>query len=273
MSAQANALLRVENLVKHYERRKMFGSQSVLPALKGVSLSIQAKTTLAVVGESGSGKSTLARCIACLERPTSGDIWFGGSNLTTLSETQQREVRPQIQLVFQDPANSLNPRWTALEVVGEPLAVQRLLSRQERDEKSRALLDLVGISAKSGARRVAEFSGGQRQRLAIARALALQPKLIILDEALSALDPSIQAQISSLLLDLQSSLHLSFLFITHDLPMAAYFADEISVMHGGQIVESGSAEEIFRSPEHEITRGFLAAVPPFTATQTTPAVP
>lgn len=273
MSAQPNALLRVENLVKHYERRKLFGPQSVLPALSGVSLSIHVKTTLAVVGESGSGKSTLARCIACLERPTSGDVWFEGCNLTKLSERPQREVRPQIQMVFQDPANSLNPRWTALEVIGEPLAVQRLLSRHEQEEKCRGLLDLVGISAKSGARRVTEFSGGQRQRLAIARALALQPKLIILDEALSALDPSIQAQISSLLLDLQSSLQLSFLFITHDLPMAAHFADEISVMHGGQIVESGPAEKIFRSPEHEITRGLLAAVPPFAATQTTPAVP
>ena len=273
MSAQANALLRVENLVKHYERRKLFGAQSVLPALNGVSLSIHAKTTLAVVGESGCGKSTLARCIACLERPTSGDIWFDESNLAKLSEAPQRKVRPQIQLVFQDPASSLNPRWTAFEVVGEPLFLQRLLSRQEQEEKCRGLLDMVGISSKSGARRVTEFSGGQRQRLAIARALALQPKLIILDEALSALDPSIQAQISNLLLDLQSSLQLSFLFITHDLPMAAHFANEISVMHRGRIVESGSAEKLFRSPEHEITRGLLAAVPPFAATQITPAVP
>jgi ABC-type glutathione transport system ATPase component len=252
-------LLRVENLVKHYAASRPAFSKDEFAALNGVSLSIPARTTLALVGESGCGKSTLALCIACLEHPTSGSIWFEGVDLAALHENQQRLLRPQIQLVFQHPAGSLNPRWTALEVVSEPFLVQGRFSRQERSDKARTWLDHVGISRKMVRRRADELSGGQKQRLAIARALALEPKLIVLDEALSALDYSVQAQISNLLLELQSSLGLTYLFITHDFAMAAHLADEIAVMDHGRIVESGPAEKILRSPGHHATRSLLAA--------------
>jgi ABC-type glutathione transport system ATPase component len=254
-------LLRVENLVKRHERASLFASRTGVTTLQDVSLSMFAGKTLALVGESGSGKSTLARCIACLERPTSGSIWFEGLDLATLNGTQQRAVRPQIQLVFQDPASSLNPRWTALEIVSEPFAVQRRFNRQQQKDLSSALLERVGLSLKMIHRRVDEFSGGQRQRLAIARALALEPKILLLDEALSALDCSIQAQISNLLLELQSSLNLTYLFITHDFAIAAHLADQIAVMSRGRIIESGPVEKILRAPEEEATRSLLAAVP------------
>jgi ABC-type glutathione transport system ATPase component len=256
-------LLKVENLVKHYASRRSPGLREKLAALDGVSLSIAPHTTLALVGESGSGKSTLALCIACLERPTSGNIWFEGIDVAALDEHQQRRLRSRVQLVFQDPASSLNPRWTAIEIVSEPLIVQRRFTKQERNDKALALLDQVAISRKMANRRADELSGGQKQRLAIARALALEPKLIILDEALSALDCSVQAQISNLLLDFQSSLGLTYLFITHDFAMAAYLADQIAVMDSGRIVESGPAEKILRWPSHEATRSLVAATPRF----------
>jgi peptide/nickel transport system ATP-binding protein len=254
-------LLRVENLVKNYAAGRFALSKDKFAALDGVSLSIPAKTTLALVGESGSGKSALALCIACLEVPTSGRVWFEGIDLAALHENQQRLLRPQIQLVFQDPASSLNPRWTALEIVGEPFFVRGRFSRQERSHKTCTLLDRVGISRKMASRRADELSGGQKQRLAIARALALEPKLIVLDEALSALDCSVQAQIANLLLELQSSLGLTYLFITHDFAMAAHFADQIAVMDHGRIVESGPADKVRRSPRHEATRSLLRATP------------
>ncbi|MGC1482816.1 MAG: ATP-binding cassette domain-containing protein [Candidatus Acidiferrum sp.] len=261
-------LLRVEHLVKQYAAGRSLRPISRLTALDGVSLAIASQTTLALVGESGSGKSTLALCIACLEPPTSGSILFEGVDVAALAENQRRSVRSQIQLVFQDPASSLNPRWTALEIVSEPLAVQRRFTEQERVEKTRALLDRVALPRNVASRRAGELSGGQKQRLAIARALALEPKLIILDEALSALDCSVQAQISNLLLELQSSLGLTYLFITHDFAMAAHLADQIAVMDRGRIVESGPAENILRSPSHEATRSLLAATLRFAETPT-----
>jgi ABC-type glutathione transport system ATPase component len=254
-------LLKVENLMKHYAARRSARSKNKLAALDGVSLSIAPQTTLALVGESGSGKSTLALCISCLEPPTSGSIWFEGINITALDEKQLRLLRPQIQLVFQDPASSLNPRWTALDIVSEPFRVQRRFPKQEREERALELLDRVAIPRKMAARRADEFSGGQKQRLAIARALALEPKLIIFDEALSALDCSVQAQISNLLLELQSSLGLTYLFITHDFAMAAYLADQIAVMDRGHIVEFGPVESVLCSPIHEATRSLIAATP------------
>jgi ABC-type glutathione transport system ATPase component len=254
-------LLRVENLVKHYAAGRSSRSKHNLAALAGVSLSITSGGTLALVGESGSGKSTLALCIACLELPTSGNIWFEGIDLAALGESQQRLFRPQIQLVFQDPASSLNPRWTALDIVSEPFLVQRRFTKPDRAVRALQLLDRVAIPRKTAGRRADELSGGQKQRLAIARALALEPKLIILDEALSALDCSVQAQISNLLRELQSSLGLTYLFITHDFAMAAHLADQIAVMDRGHIVESGPAEKILSSPSHEVTRSLLAATP------------
>jgi ABC-type glutathione transport system ATPase component len=213
------------------------------------------------VGESGSGKSTLAACLACLESPTTGSIWYEGKDLVKLVERARREVRPQLQLIFQDPASSLNPRWSVLEILVEPLILQRNITREEMKQRANSLLERVGLSPDMVERPPTELSGGQRQRLAIARALALEPKLLILDEALSALDCSVQAQIANLLMELQGSLGMTYLFITHDLAMAAYLADDIAVMDGGRIVEQGPADKIVKHPQHETTRRLLAAVP------------
>ena len=254
-------LLKVESLVKLYVKRNLAGVQEEVRALDGVSFAIEAGTTLAVVGESGSGKSTLASCVACLETPTSGSICFDSRNIVAISEGHRREVRPQIQLIFQDPANSLNPRWSALEILIEPLVLQRKLNREEMKQRAYGLLDRVGLPSEIADRPPAELSGGQRQRLAIARALALEPKLLILDEALSAIDCSIQAQIANLLMDLQTSLQMTYLFITHDLSMAAHLADEIAVMSGGRIVEHAPTEKVLQKPESETTRQLLKAMP------------
>jgi ABC-type glutathione transport system ATPase component len=252
-------LLRVQNLEKRYESGALFRARKRVTALSGVSFALYPQTTLALVGESGSGKSTLALCIACLQVATSGSIRFEGNELTGLEEKQLRAIRPRIQMVFQDPASSLNPRLTILDIVIEPLNIHRRLSEREKSEQARELLDCVGIAQEKALRRPDELSGGQKQRVAIARALALKPKLLILDEALSALDSSIQAQVANLLLDLQSSLGLTYLFITHDFRMAAHLADEIAVMEHGQIVEFGKAETVLHTPTQEITRQMLRA--------------
>ncbi|PYU85939.1 MAG: ABC transporter ATP-binding protein [Acidobacteria bacterium] len=254
-------LLKVENLVKCYARRNLAGMREELQALNGVSFTVSPGTTLAVVGESGSGKSTLASCLACLESPTSGKIWFEGKDIVKVEERVRRQLRPQIQLIFQDPASSLNPRWRVLEILLEPLILRRKFTREEMRQCASSLLERVGISPDIVERPPTELSGGQRQRLAIARALALEPKLLILDEALSALDCSVQAQIANLLMELQSSLGMTYLFVTHDLAMAVYLADEIAVMSGGRIVELGSAEQILNQPQHETTRQLLRAWP------------
>jgi ABC-type glutathione transport system ATPase component len=252
-------LLRVENVEKRFPRGTGFGPGEELVALKGVCLSVDRKTTMALVGESGSGKSTLALSVACLEPPTAGKIWFDGREITCLSEEELCAVRPQVQLVFQDPARSLNPRWTAMEIVSEPLTIQGRLSKRHRDERASELVERVGISSDKITQRPGELSGGQRQRLAIARALALGPQLLILDEALSALDCSVQAQIVNLLLDLQASFGLTYLFITHDFAMAAHLSDQIAVMDQGKIVETGTTQEVLLSAKHSTTQRLIAA--------------
>lgn len=254
-------ILIVENLEKRYEGGPVAGARKTVTALRGVSFSIGAGSTLALVGESGSGKSTLALCIACLERPTSGRIIFNGNEITSMDEQQSRSVRPLIQLVFQDPVRSMNPRFSALEIVSEPLLVQGRKDKREIEARARSLLVQVGVSQEKVRQRANEFSGGQKQRLAIARALALEPKLLILDEALSALDCSVQAQIANLLVELQRSLGLTYLFITHDLAMAGHLADEIAVMERGKIVEQGDVERVLRSPERDVTRRLIVATP------------
>lgn len=264
MTAKADKtppLLRVQNLAKHYSKKTFVGSGEGVRALDGVSFSILRGTTLAIVGESGSGKSTLALCVACLDRPTAGNIWFEETDLGGLKEKDRRVIRRQIQLIFQDPANSFNPRWSVLEILTEPLIVQGNLGRDEMKSRAQLLLEQVGLPPQLGQKLPWELSGGQRQRLAIARALSLAPKLLILDEALSALDCSVQAQIANLLMDLQSSLKMTYLFISHDLAMAGYLADEMAVMSRGQIVEQGVPEGILTRPENRITRELLAAVP------------
>ena len=235
-------ILRVEKLVKRYVRKNSLGSNEELLALDGVSFAVTQGTTFALVGESGSGKSSLGFCISCLESPTTGSIWFEGRDITVLTENERRHIRPQLQLIFQDPSNSLNPRWRVEEIL-------------------LALLAPVGLSSDILQRSPAQLSGGQRQRLAIARALALEPKLLILDEALSALDCSIQAQIANLLMELQRNLGMTYLFITHDLAMAAHLADEIAVMYRGRIMEQGPTQKVLRSPAQEITKNLLAAMP------------
>jgi len=254
-------VIRVENVVKRRTARGLGRRSSDFTAVDSVSFSILPGNTLALVGESGSGKSSLALCLACLEQVTAGQIWFEGRDLAALEEEELRAVRPRLQMVFQDPANSLNPRWTVGEIVAEPLFVQGRISKRERGARAARALEQVGLAAEYLPRSPRELSGGQRQRVAIARALILEPKLLILDEVLSALDCSIQAQIANLLVELQRLYGMTYLFITHDLRMVAHLADEIAVMSGGKIVEHGVAEEILRSPRHAYTRSLLGARP------------
>jgi len=263
-------LLIVEKLEKRYENGPLLGAKRNITALRDVSLSIGRGSTLALVGESGSGKSTLALCIACLEKPTSGRILFDGNEITAFDEKQMRGVRPQVQLVFQDPVRALNPRFSALEIVSEPLLVQGHLDKREREDRARRLLAKVGIPQEKAMSRGEEFSGGQRQRLAIARALALEPKLLILDEALSALDCSVQAQIANLLQELQASLGLTYLFVTHDFAMAAHLADEIAVMEQGRVVELGAADTVLQAPSQDVTRRLIASTLNVVAPTTVP---
>jgi ABC-type oligopeptide transport system ATPase subunit len=261
-TARAVPLLRVERLSKEYRQRRWYSrtAQPVI-ALDSVDLTIYPGATYALVGESGSGKSTLGRCLARLEEPSSGEIWFEGKSLLALSGREMASVRTQIQLIFQDPATALNPRFCAAEIVAEPLRIQRRGTRNEQRERALALMEQVGLSPRSAARSPLEFSGGQRQRLAIARALTLEPKLLILDEALSGLDLSIQAQIVNLLLELQDSRSLAYLYISHDLSLVAHLADEVAVMHQGKIVERGRPAELFGRPQHPHTCALLAAMP------------
>lgn len=256
-------LLEVENLVKTYSRKKLTGPREEVRALDGVSFSIFRGNTMAIVGESGSGKSTLALGLAGLETSTSGTIRFEERDILRLGEKDLRTIRRKIQLIFQDPASSFNPRWKVLEIMTEPLALQGNLSRDEMRARAHAVLEQLGLSSAMEEKLSSELSGGQRQRLAIARALMLEPKLLILDEALSALDCSVQAQIANLLVELQSSRSMAYLFITHDIAMAAHLADEIAVMRKGRIVEQGAPDKILKQPQTEITRELLAAAPRF----------
>lgn len=254
-------LVEVKNLVKTHSRRRFAGPREEVRALVGVSFTISRGTTLAIVGESGSGKSTLAFCLACLEKPTSGSIRFEEKEILKLDEKDLRAIRRKTQLIFQDPASSLNPRWKVLEILSEPLSLQGTLGRDEMRSRAHVLLEQVGLSPDMEEKLPMELSGGQRQRLAIARALMLDPQLLILDEALSALDCSVQAQIANLLVELQRARGVTYLFITHDLAMAAHLADQIAVMSKGGIVELGAPDRILKQPKSEITRELLAAVP------------
>jgi ABC-type glutathione transport system ATPase component len=263
--ANMEALLTTENLVKEYRSGHLNGAKGSVRALDQVSLAIPPGTRTAIVGSSGSGKSTLAICLACLEKPSSGAIRFQGRDLTALSESELRKVRPQIQLVFQEPAMAFNPFFTVQQIVEEPWVLQMEFDLTERHERAVKLVSRVGLSRDLLNRRSIDLSGGQRQRLAIARALALDPKILILDEAFSALDYSVQAQIANLLLDLSdrsipTTVRPAILLITHDLVMAARIADEIIVMQNGRIVESGPTRKIIETPEHATTRTLLSAM-------------
>jgi ABC-type glutathione transport system ATPase component len=258
----AEPLLQVRGLCKTYSDRRWWQAQFLLTALDNVYLAIQTGRTLALVGESGSGKTTLAMCLVGLEQADSGEIWFEGRNLLAQSGRNRAAVGREIQLVFQDSTGALSPRMSAAQIIEEPLLIHRQGKRKERSELVLEMMAKVGLSPKWKDRWANQFSGGQRQRLAIARALVLKPKLLILDEALAGLDLSIQGQIVNLLLDLQESEALSYLFISHNLELAGQVADEIAVMYQGQVVECASPTQIFLHPRHPHTQTLLAAVPP-----------
>lgn len=239
----AKVVLHVAGLSKRYVQGGWLSRKRVqVQALSEVELTLRAGSTLALVGASGSGKSTLARCLVCLEKAAAGEIWFEGKNLASLTSRELVPFRQQIQLIFQDPTGSLNPRLNAVEIISEPLLISGM-ARKKRRERALELMELVGLSPDWGRRSTGEFSGGQRRRLAIARALALNPKVIVLDEALAGLDLSIQGQISNLLQELQAARGLSYLFISHDLGLIAHLADEVAVLDHGRIVEKATAQE------------------------------
>jgi ABC-type glutathione transport system ATPase component len=255
-------LVRIERLKKSYvQRRPISRAQFEVTALQDASLTIDRGTTLALIGESGSGKSTLARCLALLEKPTAGEIWFEGRDILDLAPQERVTVRSQIQMIFQDPASALNPAMEALEIVAEPLRIQKRCSPAERRDLALDWLARVGLPLGSEHKRPMEFSGGQRQRLVIARALVLAPKLLILDEALSSLDLANQEMILKLLADLQRDLSLTYLHISHDLRQVADFADEIAVMNEGKVVEQQPAVKLLAEPRDSYTRELLLAMP------------
>jgi ABC-type glutathione transport system ATPase component len=255
-------VLDIRGLGKEFlERRSVTGAKSTVCAFNGIDLRVRRGTTLAMVGESGAGKSTLARCIALLEQPTRGEIWFEGQNLAAMGKRELMPVHGKIQLIFQDPASALNPGMTAEEIVAEPLVIQRVGRRSEQRETAVKLLEQVGLTSDAAGKRPFEFSGGQKQRLAIARALALDPRLLILDEACSGLDLKTQQMILELLGQLQATQGMSFIYVSHDLRTVSEFADEVAVMHGGRIVEQNATAELFDNPRNSYTLELLAAMP------------
>jgi ABC-type oligopeptide transport system ATPase subunit len=257
-----SALLEVRGLTKHFVRRQgLFRAPSVVRAVDDVSFVIDEGEMFGLVGESGSGKSTTGRCILRLIEPTSGEVRFRGEDVLRFSKERMRRARRDMQIVFQDPYSSLNPRMRAGDIVEEPLVIHGLGSRDERRVRVEELFSLVGLTSSHLRRYPHEFSGGQRQRIGIARALALNPALVIADEAVSALDVSIQAQVVALLLELQARLKLTYLFIAHDLRLVEHICHRVAVMYLGRIVEVGDTAAIFAAPVHPYTRALLSAIP------------
>ena len=253
------ALLEVKNLSKHFVVERSFWGKptKILKAVNNVSLNIDEGETLGLVGESGCGKSTTGRTIMGLYKPTSGEVIFNGENIS-----KQNKMHKDIQMIFQDPYASLNPRMTVADIIGEPLKIHHLYSSlNEKNRRIHELLSLVGLSREQANRFPHEFSGGQRQRIGIARALACEPKLIICDEPISALDVSIQAQVINLLEELQQYLGLTYLFIAHDLAMVRYISQKVAVMYLGRIVEMATTEDLYENPLHPYTKALLSAIP------------
>jgi peptide/nickel transport system ATP-binding protein len=256
------ALVEVSHLVKHFVRNAGFLRKGTrVDAVDDVSFAIEDGETLGLVGESGSGKTTTGRCLLRLIEPTAGEVRFRGEDVLALSPARLRAARRQMQIVFQDPYSSLNPRMRARSIVEEPLIIHRLGSRAERRERVAELFRLVGLDPVHLDRYPHEFSGGQRQRIGLARALALNPSFVILDEPVSALDVSVQAQVVNLLMDLQARLGLTYLFIAHDLRLVEHICDRVAVMYLGKIVEMGATASLFAAPQHPYTRALLSARP------------
>lgn len=255
-------LVEVRNLVKHFERGGgLFRAKTVVKAVDDVSFVVNEGETFALVGESGSGKSTTGRCMLRLVEPTSGEVLFRGKNVLGYSSSEMRAARRDMQMVFQDPFSSLNPRMRAFTIVEEPLVIHAIGSKADRRTRVADLFTLVGLDPAHLDRYPHEFSGGQRQRIGLARALALNPSFIIADEPVSALDVSIQAQVINLLMDLQEQLKLTYLFIAHDLRLVRHISTRVAVMYLGRIVEMGGTPEIFANPQHAYTKALLSAVP------------
>ncbi|MFJ4176118.1 ABC transporter ATP-binding protein [Microbacterium sp. NPDC089696] len=260
-ASPAQPLLEVTDLVKHYTRGRGRKAETI-PAIDGVSFAVDAGRTLAIVGESGSGKSTTGRAVLRLIDPTSGSVRFDGRDVLGMNPEELRRWRSDAQIIFQDTYASLDPRWKVGDSLDEPLRRHTALSASERRDRVVESLELVGLQADHAGRFPHEFSGGQRQRIGIARALVLRPRLVVADEPVSALDVSVQAQVLELMRELQDTLGLTYLFITHDLSVVAEIADDVQVMHLGRIVERGPVAEVLRDPQHPYTRALLAAVPP-----------
>jgi ABC-type oligopeptide transport system ATPase subunit len=255
-------LLEVRRLTKDFTRQKgIFGKATAVRAVDDVTFDVLEGETFGLVGESGSGKTTTGRCILRLIEPTSGEVRFRGEDVLAFSKRRMRAARREMQIVFQDPYSSLNPRMRVRDIVEEPLIIHRTGTRAERRERVRELFELVGLDPSHLTRYPHQFSGGQRQRIGLARALALNPSFVIADEPVSALDVSVQAQVVNLLMDLQQRLELTYLFIAHDLRLVRHICSRVAVMYLGRIVEMGDTEAIFAAPAHPYTRALLSAIP------------
>ncbi|EMQ2874956.1 ABC transporter ATP-binding protein [Vibrio navarrensis] len=255
-------ILRIDNLKQHFvSGKKLFAKGYTVKAVDGVSLSVKRGETLGLVGESGCGKSTLGRTILKLFEPTEGKIYFEGRDITQLSPKEMRPLRKEMQIVFQDPLESLNQRHTVGMILEEPFIIHKVGTAAERKQWVLELLEKVGLPANAVSRYPHEFSGGQRQRIGIARAIALKPKLLICDESVSALDVSVQAQIINLLLRLQQEMNLAMIFISHDLSVVRQVSDNVAVMYFGKIVEYGKSIELYDNPQNEYTKKLLSAIP------------
>ena len=255
---EQNKLVQVRDLVKHFP---VDNSDDVVRAVDGISFDIFSGETLGLVGESGCGKSTVGRCMLRLHEPTSGRLIFDGADITEIGNKELQKLRREMQIIFQDPYASLNPRLSVFSIVSEPLKVHGIGAKKEQKEKVAELLSKVGLDPKYMSRYPHEFSGGQRQRIGIARALALNPKLIIADEPVSALDVSVQAQVVNLLQDLQKEFGLTFLFISHGLAVVEHISDRVAVMYLGKIVEIADSRELYTNPLHPYTEALLSAIP------------
>jgi dipeptide transport system ATP-binding protein len=258
----AETVLRAQDLSRHYRvSRGLLRSHAVVKALNGVTFDLQAGRTLAVVGESGCGKSTLARQLTLIEAPTAGSLFLGDQDAATATTAQRQQLRQRVQMVFQNPYASLNPRKRVGSILEEPLIINTQLTAAERSERARAMMARVGLRPEHYGRYPHMFSGGQRQRIAIARALMTDPKLVVADEPVSALDVSIQAQVLNLLMDLQQETGVAFIFVSHNLAVVEHIADDVLVMYLGRVVEQGPKRMIFDSPRHPYTRALLSATP------------